>query len=211
MSHPAGRAARIISITFRRDTLDEVVNIYRTTSVPITVDGGGLVTLLGLINRSTGQSASLSIWETAADRERSGVSPANAENLMLYAPLMTGAFVRENYDATVLTLRPGPADGIARGVVSMTTLNFSPAGWEEGAAALRRFAAFATPEHPDCYGVVLLEQQTRPLAVFLAAASSSGTIALYDGPLRDHVHDARERGQLAGPPRHTTYEIMAWH
>jgi hypothetical protein len=211
MSQQPATAARIISITFRRDALDEVVRIYRSTSVPLTVAGDGFVTLLGLINRDTGQSASLTIWETAADREANGVSPANADNLMLYAPLMTGAFLRENYDATVLTLRPAPGYEDATGVASMTTLAFTPSGWEVGSAALRRFARFATPEHPECYGVALLEQRSRHTAVLLAVARTSNSIALYDGPIRDLVGAARSRAHLASPARHLSFDIMAWH
>jgi hypothetical protein len=208
-SEPATRAARIISISFRRDALDTVIDLYRASSVPLTVVGSGLEVLLGLVNRDTGQSASLTIWETEADREASGVSQAAAENLMQYAPYMTGAFLRDNYDATVVTLRPPPAPD-APGLVNLTVVTGTPASWETLGSGLRRFVRFSTPEHPDCYGAALLEQPFRRTAVVLTVAASASAMALYAGPLRDHLQGARSRGALDAPPRLRAYDLMAW-
>jgi hypothetical protein len=211
MSDSPTYAARIIAIPFRPETVDQVINIYRTTSVPLTLESLGLKTMLGFVNRATGDSASITVWETPADRERSGMTPTAAENLMQYAPLMQGSYRRDIYDATVHTLRHADTEQpYARAVGRITTLDFESERWDTTIGPLRALAGAVTPEHPNCFGAMLFEQRSRGRALLIEVAASPDALLLFEQRVSPSLYGSHIRSALIAPPQREVFDVMAW-
>ena len=59
--------ARIVIGTYRPEAIEEGVALYRDVALPILRQSPGCRGVLGLIDRTTGRTASITLWASAAD------------------------------------------------------------------------------------------------------------------------------------------------
>ena len=59
--------ARIVNGRYRAEAIDEGVALYRDVAVPVLRQLPGCRGILGLVDRATGRTASITLWATAAD------------------------------------------------------------------------------------------------------------------------------------------------
>ena len=102
--------ARIVSGRYRPEAIDEGVALYRDVAVPVLRQLPGCHGILGLIDRATGRTASITLWATGADLA------ANTPEDFLRGPLVSkfAALMEEGpvvtmYEAVIEEWGPSPS------------------------------------------------------------------------------------------------------
>jgi len=94
--------ARVGTIQFQPGKLDEGIQIYRESILPEARQQSGFKGAMGLVDRSTGKSLSITLWETEADAQASGTGSAYLQaQLAQFASLLAAAPVFETYEVAV--------------------------------------------------------------------------------------------------------------
>jgi hypothetical protein len=209
VNEPPPYYARSIAISFRSEMAEQVTELYRATSLPMVANEPGLVVVLGLIDPAAGQACSISVWETAADRERAGIiAPGAGPNLESYAALLTGPYVREMYDVTACVL-PAPEHRGQFTVARMTTVELHSSRWDDGVAALRAAIESRRAAAEENFGGLLLENAGRRRAIIVEVAASESTLHLTGRLVRDVARDLWRGDILTRHPETQVYQVMA--
>jgi len=92
---------RVVSVQVKPDKMDDVVNIWRDSVLPVTKQLQGFKGALLLSNRETGRGMSLTLWETEADMKAVETSGAFHQMLAKFTPLFAGQPVQEHYEVSL--------------------------------------------------------------------------------------------------------------
>jgi heme-degrading monooxygenase HmoA len=83
--------ARITTAQARSGEVDEMVSLWRESLLPASRQTQGFKEVLLVGDRSTGKTYSITLWETAADMQRTQNSDAIREVHARFAALLTAA------------------------------------------------------------------------------------------------------------------------
>lgn len=209
MTSPAmSYCARVISLRCKPADLDEMLTIYRTTSMPMVANLPGLVTIIGAASTETGQAHSITIWETPEDRERGGINTESARNLSLYAPLMVGSYVRDAYDVPVFELSHVVAADRTTLTARMTTHDIEPGHWDEVTSDLNTLAASMASSGTAGYGLIVLQNQAMSRATLIEIATTVAALTVQQIALRQFHHAARVARLFRRPPVTERYDAI---
>lgn len=155
---PEPRAfARVVSITFRPDTLELAAERFRDTSAPLVRRQTGSLGIIGGANPTTGNTWAISFWSTRADLERSNADPQVTAALSGYAQWMAGPFSVQSFDVIDMSFPDADPDPAAQGGFGrVTTLAPQPGFEPEVTAALQDYLAQARERSGGRMGTLLL-------------------------------------------------------
>lgn len=197
--------ARIISLRCNPADLDEMLRIYRTTSMPMVASLPGLVSIAGAADTETGQAHSITVWETPEDRERGGINTESAKNLSLYAPLMIGSYVRDAYDVPVYAMERVKHTTTQHLLARFTIQDIEPAHWTEATAGLHAAVSAILSSDMAGYGLMVLLNQAMSRAVLLEFAANPATLTAPQVAIRQYHRAARAAGHFRRPPTSERY------
>ena len=94
--------ARVVTVQFQPGKVDEGTQILRESILPETRQQVGFQGVMGLVDRSTDKSISITLWQTEADAQASGVGSAYMQaQIAKFASLLASAPVFETYEVVV--------------------------------------------------------------------------------------------------------------
>lgn len=93
--------ARVVSMQVLRANMKEAVRIYRDSVMPAAEEQRGFKGALMLTDADTGESVSVTLWESEADMHASEVSGFYHEKIDKFDALFTSAPVRKHYEVSV--------------------------------------------------------------------------------------------------------------
>jgi heme-degrading monooxygenase HmoA len=94
--------ARVSTAHYQLDKLDQGLQIYRESVLPELRQQSGFKGVMALADRSTGKAISLSLWETEADAQASGVGSAYMQaNIAKLASNFAAAPTIEMYEVVI--------------------------------------------------------------------------------------------------------------
>lgn len=99
-------AARVTSLMFQPDKIDEGTRIIRETILPTARQQKGFRGLLTLLDRGVGKGITCSFWESDGDLAASEASGYYQTQLAKVLPLSVGQPTREAYELTLPALVP---------------------------------------------------------------------------------------------------------
>jgi hypothetical protein len=202
--------ARIISISFHHEKAEAVSELHRTVSVPQVDHEPGLVLMLGMLDPMSGRASSITVWETAADRDRAGImAPGAGASLARYSDLLTGPYVRDLYNVTV---PPSGGQGVfiaaSPASARATTVDISPRHWDAATTSMRDLLTSMSVSPREVSGRLLLENADRGRAIVLELFGPTSVPVAK----RDHVHgrvlDLWHGGIVMRPPETRDYPIV---
>jgi len=91
--------ARLVTSQFQLDKLEEAIQLYRESILPVVRQLPGFKGYTGLVDRSRGKAVALTLWESEADARASGEGSAFMQaSLAKFAPLYAAPPVIEIYE-----------------------------------------------------------------------------------------------------------------
>ena len=94
--------ARVVTVQYQPGKMDEGIQLYRESILPEARQQRGFKGAMGLVDRSTDKSISITLWQTEADAQASGTSSAYMQaQLAKVASLLAAAPVIETYEVVV--------------------------------------------------------------------------------------------------------------
>ena len=93
--------ARVTTVQFRPDKMDEAIGIYRDSVTPAAQQQMGFKGLLMLTDRNTGKGISIALWETEADMTAGESSGYFQQQLAKFKDILSAPPVREQYEVSV--------------------------------------------------------------------------------------------------------------
>jgi hypothetical protein len=186
-----GLFARLVSIRFRPDSLDDAMERFRTVSGPLVRVQTGSLGIMGFANRVNCSVFALSIWQTQEALQNSNANPDVIQALADYSSWMAGPFVVESYRV----VRGGiPAPGTATNCdvrMRIVSASISPERLNSAIAMVsdRLDEAFAMSRW--CVGSLLLSPMVGNKVIAVeywtnpaAAAASEARVQALDQKLR---------------------------
>jgi quinol monooxygenase YgiN len=101
--------ARLTMVHTLPDKMDEALAIYRDSVVPEGMEQKGCLGLYLLMDRTTGKSISISLWESEADMAASEDSNFYQQQVDLFKDVFSAPPVREAYEVSVQAPTLAPA------------------------------------------------------------------------------------------------------
>src|SRR6266849_2609354 len=97
--------ARMVTVQFQPGKVDEGTQIYRESILPEMRQQSGFKGVMALVDRSTGKSISITLWQTEADAQASGSGSAFLQaQIAKVASLFAAAPIVETYEVAVQEL-----------------------------------------------------------------------------------------------------------
>ncbi len=94
--------ARVATVQYQPGKMDEGIQLYRESMLPETRQQRGFKGAMGLVDRSTGKSILITLWQTEADAQASGTSSAYLQaHIAKFASLWAAAPVFETYEVAL--------------------------------------------------------------------------------------------------------------
>ena len=94
--------ARVVDLRMRPVETREMVRVYREEVVPAAREQGGFKGAMLLTDPDTGIGISITLWETAAEREAAVDGGFYDEKIDKFAALLTETPVRRHYDVSMM-------------------------------------------------------------------------------------------------------------
>jgi hypothetical protein len=202
--------ARIISISFRPEMADAVAELHRTSSVPLVANEPGLVVVLGLLDPVAGRASSITLWETAADRERAGImAPGADESLARYGDLLTGPYVRDLYDVTRFRLWSDQQTTAPLIQGHTTAVYVHPHRWSDGSAALRSLLSEDMVTSAGINGVMLFENADRGRVIIVELVRSNDAFSAGAAGIHGRALELWHLGVVMRPPETHLYPLVS--
>jgi hypothetical protein len=203
--------ARIIVIGFRPDALPVAAERYRSVSGPLIREWPGFMSAMGLAQWTTGKAMTVSIWETAEQRDESGLRLDYVQNLSSYGDMITGSVNRESYVVDFTSLRAAtPEDAMRQAWARVTTLQMRPESWDDALAMLRPMAANDEGTGSDYHGTLLLTNRILSKAIAIGVWANRRAISQTDDEVHAQAYLIRRAGCLTVSPVHDVFEIVGW-
>jgi hypothetical protein len=202
--------ARVNVIGFKTEALPLAIARYRETSLPMIQAWPGFHSALALVQPLTGKVFTLSIWETAAQRDESGLRMEYIQNLSSYGDMISGSVTRESYEVIVSTVRPATAEDLdSRAWGRITTGQVPPERWDDAIEMLTPMVA-DMGENRSHQGSMMLANRTLSKIVIVGVWDSRRAIAATDDEVHAQAYLVRRSGNLTSSPTHEVYEIVGW-
>jgi heme-degrading monooxygenase HmoA len=93
--------ARVTGTQILPGKIDEAIGIYRDSVVPAAKEQKGFKGAYQLVDRSTGKSLSISLWDTDADMLAGESSGYLREQVAKFAAVIAGPPTTEHYEVAV--------------------------------------------------------------------------------------------------------------
>ncbi len=94
--------ARVVTVQYQSGKVDEGIQLYRESMLPEARQQRGFKGAMGLVDRSTDKSISITLWQTEADAQASGVGSAYMQaQIAKFASPLASAPVFETYEVVV--------------------------------------------------------------------------------------------------------------
>jgi hypothetical protein len=197
-------------IGFKTEALPLAIARYRETSLPMIQAWPGFHSALALVQPLTGKVFTLSIWETAAQRDESGLRMEYIQNLSSYGDMISGSVTRESYEVIVSTVRPATAEDLdSRAWGRITTGQVPPERWDDAIEMLTPMVA-DMGENRSHQGSMMLANRTLSKIVIVGVWDSRRAIAATDDEVHAQAYLVRRSGNLTSSPTHEVYEIVGW-
>ncbi len=90
--------ARVVTVQSKPDKVEEAVSLWRDEVLPIAKQQQGFKGVLLLLDRGTGKTISISLWESEADMKAGESSGYFQAQLAKFVPLFAGQPAREHYE-----------------------------------------------------------------------------------------------------------------
>ena len=90
--------SRIVTVQVNPDKTDEAVAIFQDSVIPAAKKQKGFISLMMLIDRSSGKGMSVGVWESEADLKANEASGYFQEQLAKFGSLFTAPPVRDVYE-----------------------------------------------------------------------------------------------------------------
>ncbi len=202
--------ARVNVIGFKPEALPVAIERYRDSSLPMIQGWEGYHSALAMVQPLTGKVFTTSIWETAEQRDESGLRMEYIQNLSSYGELISGSMTRESYEVVVTTVRPAtPEDAAGRAWGRVTTGQVPPEHWDAAIAMLTPMVA-DDGENRSHQGSMLLANRSLSKIVIVGVWDSRRAIAATDDEIHAQAYLVRRSGFLTSSPTHEVYEIVGW-
>lgn len=202
--------ARVNVIGFKPEALAIATQRYRESSLPMIQAWEGFHGALAMMQPLTGKVFTLSIWETAAQRDESGLRIEYIQNLSSYGELIGGSMTRESYDVVVSTLRPAmPGDEQIRAWGRVTTGHVPPDRWDDAIEMLTPMVA-DMGENQSHQGSMMLVNRALSKIVIVGVWDSRRAISATDDEVHAQAYLVRRSGNLSASPTHEVYEIVSF-
>jgi hypothetical protein len=202
--------ARVNVIGFKPEAVPIAIERYRSSSLPMIQAWEGYHSALAMVQPLTGKVFTTSFWETAEQRDESGLRMEYIENLSSYGEFISGSMTRESYEVIVTTLRPAmPEDATTRSWGRVTTGQVPPERWDDAIKMLTPIVA-DMGENRSHQGSMLLVNRSLAKVVIVGIWDSRRAIAATDDEVHAQAYLVRRSGYLTNSPTHEVYEIVGW-
>ena len=94
--------ARVVDLRVRSVDTKDMVRVYRDEVVPAARKQAGFEGAMLLTDPETGIVISITLWETAAEREAAVDGGFYDEKIDKFAAMLTGTPVRKHYDVSLM-------------------------------------------------------------------------------------------------------------
>jgi hypothetical protein len=202
--------ARVNVIGFKPEAVPLAIERYRSTSLPMIQSWPGYHSALAMVQPLTGKVFTTSLWETAEQRDESGLRMEYIQNLSDYGNLISGSMTRESYEVIVTTVRDAtPEDATSRSWARLTTGQVSPERWDDAIAMLTPMVA-EMGDNRSHQGSMLLVNRPLSKVVIVGVWDSRRAISATDDEIHAQAYLVRRSGFLTSSPTHEVYEIVGW-
>jgi hypothetical protein len=202
--------ARVNIIGFKPEALPLAIVRYRETSLPMIQAWPGYHSALALAQPLTGKVFTLSNWDTAAQRDESGLRLEYIQNLSSYGEMISGSVTRESYEVTVSTLRPATVEDQERRLWGRVTTGLVPPDrWDAAIEMLTPMVA-DKGENRSHQGSMMMVNRTLLKIVIIGVWDSRRAISATDDEVHAQAYLVRRSGNLTSSPTHEVYEIVGW-
>ncbi|MGH9175110.1 MAG: hypothetical protein ACRD1H_12175 [Vicinamibacterales bacterium] len=204
--------ARVNVIGFRPDALPVAAELFRTKSAPMIMGWPGFQSTIAMVQWRTGKAVTCSIWETAQQRDESGLRLEYIENLSSYGEMISGSVNRESYVVDLSTVAPSvPPEQRLPAWARVTTGQIPPPHWDAALEMLRPMVASDEATGPDYHGSLFLTNRTLSKAIVIGLWASRRAITDTDDDVHARAYLVRRSGYLAESPTHELFEIVGWY
>jgi heme-degrading monooxygenase HmoA len=90
--------ARVTTLHFRTDSIDEVIKIFQESVVPAAKSQQGFRRILLFLDRESGKAHSIALWEAQEDATANEKSLYYQEQLTKFLPFYKAAPVKEGFE-----------------------------------------------------------------------------------------------------------------
>lgn len=202
--------ARVNVIGFRPDALPLAIERYRASSLPLIRAWPGYASALALAQPLSGKVFTLSLWETAEQRDESGLRMDYIQNLSSYGDMISGSMMRESYEVIVSTLRAAtPEDAIPHAWGRVTIGQVPPEHWDDAITMLKPMVE-DEGDNRSHQGSMLLANRTLSTLVIVGVWDSRRAITMTDDEIHAQAYRVRRSGFLTTSPTHEVYEVVGW-
>ena len=203
--------ARVNVIGFRPDALPIAAEMFRTRSAPMIMGWTGFDSTMAMVQWRTGKALTVSNWETAQQRDESGLRLEYIENLSSYGEMISGSVNRESYVVDLSTLAPTvPPEQRLPAWARVTTGQIPPQHWDAAMEMLRPMVASNAGTNAEYYGSLFLTNRTLSKAIVIGVWASRRAITDTDDDVHAQAYLVRRAGYLAESPTHELFEIVGW-
>jgi hypothetical protein len=202
--------ARLNVIGFRPETLTVAEERYRSTTLPMIQSWPGYQMTLAMTQRASGKVMMVSFWQTAQDRDASGLRLEYVQDLASYGDMIGGSMAREAHEVIISTLRAAtPEDATRRAWSRVTTGLIPPDKWDAAIAMLTPMVA-DSGDNPSHQGSMMMANRTLSKIVIIGVWDSRRAIVATDDEIHAQAYLVRRNGFLTTSPTHEVYEIVSW-
>ena len=93
--------ARVVTVQIQAGKMEEMLSIYRESTVPAAKEQKGFKGIFLLTNTDTNKGISIALWETEADMEAGEASSYLQEQIAKVAPTFAGPPTTDHYEVSV--------------------------------------------------------------------------------------------------------------
>jgi hypothetical protein len=202
--------ARVNIIGFKPEALPLAIERYRETSLPMIRAWPGYHSALAMMQPLSGKVFTVSNWETAAQRDESGLRMEYIQNLSSYGDMISGSVTRESYEVVVSTIRAAtPEDLDRRAWGRVTTGLVPPDRWDAAIEMLTPMVA-DMGENRSHQGSMMMVNRSLLKIVIIGVWDSRRAITATDDEVHAQAYLVRRSGNLSSSPTHEVYEIVSW-
>lgn len=195
--------ARVTTLTFQRGKLDEVTRILHDRA-PELKQQKGFSEILALIDRATGKSTLLTLWESEADLKATETSKYYQERMAEFAPFSEGQPTREICEVVVRDI-----SGLGGGAkfARATSVLAQPGKIEEVTRLIRESVLPAAKQQKGYSGLLSLVDHTTGKGITYGFWESEADIKASEDNGYYQAQLAKVIPISAGKPSREVYEL----
>jgi hypothetical protein len=200
--------ARIVNIRFAPESFAPAFEHFRDVSAPLVLAQSGSRGILGAGSHATGNTWTISFWQTRADLDYSNSPPAVVEAMAVYTQWMISPFSVQTYAILQGQITEPDTEGAAGEWARITTVIPEPNQAEAAIAALRERLTRLETRCAGSRGTLLMAQQAGNRLIAIELWSSAGTLAASDPEAMSQDQHIRVTVPLQGSPLREEAEVF---